>query len=58
LQPWEGLQKTLSDKLDNVYFFTLMIVSAKVESQADPVISRCIPTLARLTFANGAIKTI
>ncbi len=55
LQPRERFQKTLSDKLDNVYFFTLMIVSAKVESQADSVISRCIPTLARFTFANGAI---
>ena len=37
-------KKTLSNNLDNDYYFALMIISAKVESQADPVMTRCIPT--------------
>jgi hypothetical protein len=44
LHSWTQNKKTFPDNLDNDDFFALLVVSAKVESQADPVISRCIPT--------------
>jgi len=49
-------KKTLSDNLDNDYYFALMIISAKVESRADPVIFCCLPFRVRLTFLAGAIS--
>ena len=33
-----------------------MIISTKVESKADPVIFRCLPSRVRFTFSTGAIS--
>jgi len=53
---WTQNKKNLSYNLDNDHFFALMINSAKVETQADPVIFRCLPSRVRLTFLAGAIS--